>query len=71
MLYNNKADFKGVIKIPDNSKKQKNKPYTNQKKPNSQMTEKLSQVGKSPEEILPYLLSGESDDLSIDFTEKL
>lgn len=37
----------------------------------SQATESMSQAGKSFDEVLPYLLSGEADDLSNDFTMKL
>ncbi|HEX2985994.1 MAG TPA: hypothetical protein VHO71_04190 [Caproiciproducens sp.] len=37
----------------------------------SQSEEEMCQTGKSYEEILPYLLSGEADDLSLEFTSKI
>ncbi len=33
----------------------------------SQSAEQISQTGKSYEDVLPYLLSGESDDFPADF----
>ncbi len=52
-------------------KKKSEKKALNPSSFTSQKTESMSQAGKSFEEILPYLVSGESDDLSNDFTMKL
>jgi hypothetical protein len=48
-----------------NSEDKKNIKY------NIENQERLSQVGKTPEEMLPYHLSGEPDDLSFDFFDEI
>lgn len=52
-------------------KKREQKESKKQSNFTSQKTESMSQAGKSFDEVLPYLLSGEADDLSNDFTMKL
>lgn len=52
-------------------KKKPEKKTSKQSNFTSQKAEPMSQAGKSFDEVLPYLLSGEADDLSNDFTMKL
>lgn len=55
----------------------RNKNQTNKKHDNSSVTNTnagqnmISQTGKSPQEMLPFLLSGEPDDLSNEFFDKV
>jgi hypothetical protein len=53
-----------VIIIPDKSRKTEKKTKDSRKKNKEgiQYAGQYSMTGKSPEEMLPYLLSGESDD---------
>jgi hypothetical protein len=57
-----------VIIISDKSKKTEKKTKDSRKKNKDgiQYTEQFSMTGKSPEEMFPYLLSGESDDPSVE-----
>jgi hypothetical protein len=63
-----------VIKISEDPKKPKKKLAPSNNFYNSENSEnegQISQAGKNPDEILPYLLSGEADDMSIEFYDQL
>ncbi|MDD3693052.1 MAG: hypothetical protein PHX02_04025 [Oscillospiraceae bacterium] len=57
--------------MTDRIKKQPKKQDFKSKTNVSAEQNKMSQKGKSMEEMLPYLLSGESDDLSNEFFDKI
>jgi len=59
-----------VEKMSDSYLKPKNNTQSNLKNEKNTNEEKLSMTGKTQEEIMPYLLSGEPDDLSIDFIKE-
>ena len=56
--------------MSDSYLKPKNNTQSNLKNEKNTNEEKLSMTGKTQEEIMPYLLSGEPDDLSIDFIKE-